>query len=155
MTIAIRLANAADALLIHRLTQLAFDEYRGQLQPPSSAHNETEAVEAEALRQGGAVLAFDADLPVGAARFRPQSDHLYIGRVSVLPSRRGEGVALALMLGLEDQARRLGVAAIELEVRESLPSNVRLYEKLGYGVIRRAPHPRDADFISLRMRKAV
>jgi ribosomal protein S18 acetylase RimI-like enzyme len=59
------------------------------------------------------------------------------------------------MRALEDQARRLGVPAIELEVRESLPSNVRLYEKLGYAVMRRAPHPRDADFISLRMRKAV
>ncbi len=155
MTIATRLARADDAPLIHRLTQQAFEEYRGQLQPPSSAHDETEAVVARALREGGAVLALEDAQPVGAARFRHQPGHLYVGRVSVPPQRRGQGIAMALMLAIEDQARRLGVPAVELQVRESLPSNVRLYEKLGYAVIRREPHPRNPDFVSLRMRKTL
>jgi ribosomal protein S18 acetylase RimI-like enzyme len=155
MTIATRLARAEDAPQIHRLTQQAFEEYRGQLLPPSSAHDETEAVVAQALREGGAVLALEHDQPVGAARFAHRPDHLYVGRVSVPPERRGQGIAVALMQALEDQARRLGVPAIELQVRESLPSNVRLYQKLGYVVIRREPHPRNPDFVSLRMRKDV
>jgi len=151
----IRLARADDAALVHRLTQQAFEEYRGRLDPPSSAHDETEAVVAAALEKGGALLAFIDGAAVGAARFVPEDDHLYIGRVAVPPAWRGKGVAMALMLALEQHARRLGIGAIELGVRESLPSNVRLYEKLGYAVIRREPHPRNIEFISLRMRKRV
>lgn len=151
----IRLARRHDAALVHRLTQQAFDEYRGRLQPPSSAHEETEAAVAAALDKGGAVLAWIDGVAVGAARFVPEGDHLYVGRVAVPPAWRGKGIAMALMRALEQQARRLGVGAIELGVRESLPSNVRLYEKLGYAVVRRDPHPRNPDFISLQMRKNV
>ncbi len=151
----IRIAHADEAALVHRLTQMAFDEYRGQLEPPSSAHDETEAVVAAALAKGGALLALIDGIAVGAARFTPEDDHLYIGRVAVTPARRGQGIAIELMLALEQQARRLGVVAIELGVRENLPSNVRLYEKLGYTVISRDQHPRNPDFISLRMRKRI
>ena len=151
----IRLARTEEAALVHRLTQQAFDEYRGRLKPPSSAHDETQAMVATALEQGGALLAFIDGAAVGAARFVPEDDHLYIGRVAVLPEWRGKGIAMALMLALEQQARRLGLGAIELGVRESLPSNVRLYGKLGYTVIRREPHRRNPDFISLQMRKNV
>jgi len=151
----IRLARPDEAALVHHLTQLAFEEYRGQLEPPSAALAESEADVAAALAAGGAVLAFSGQQAVGAARFVPQGDHFYVGRVAVPPDWRGRGIAVALMLALEAQARATGTAAIELGVRESLPSNVRLYEKLGYRVIRRDPHPRNTDFISLRMRKEV
>jgi ribosomal protein S18 acetylase RimI-like enzyme len=151
----IRLARTGEAELVHRLTQQAFAEYRGQLQPPSSAHEETEAVVAAALAKGGALLALVGGTAVGAARFAAEGDHLYVGRVAVLPAWRGRGIAVALMLALEQHARRLQIGAIELGVRESLPSNVRLYEKLGYAVLRREPHPRNTDYVSLRMRKPV
>jgi len=151
----IRSARPDEAALVHRLTQQAFDEYRGKLQPPSSAHDENEALVADALRSGGALLAFINATAVGAARFKPEADHLYIGRVAVPPTWRGQGIAVALMLGLEQRARELNVPAIELQVRESLPSNVRLYGKLGYTVIGREPHPRNPNFVSLRMRKEV
>lgn len=151
----IRLARAEDAALVHRLTQQAFEEYRGQLEPPSSAHDETEAVVVAALVGGGALLAFIGDTAVGAARFVAEGEHLYIGRIAVPPNWRGKGIAMALMSALEQQARELGLPAIELGVRESLPSNVRLYEKLNYTVLRREQHPRNRDFISLRMRKEI
>jgi ribosomal protein S18 acetylase RimI-like enzyme len=151
----IRPARADEAALVHHLTQLAFEEYRGRLEPPSSAHDETASVVAAALAKGGAVLAFIEDQAVGAARYKPEDGHLYIGRVAVPPAWRGKGIAVALMLALEDRARDSGMAAIELEVRESLPSNVALYSKLGYTVLRRDQHPRNRDFISLRMRKTI
>lgn len=149
------MARAEDATLVHRLTQAAFEEYRGQLEPPSAALDETEAMVATALAKGGVLLAFVGDEAAGAARYLPEDDHLYIGRVAVPPAWRGKGIAIALMMALEERARTLDFAAIELGVRESLPSNVRLYQKLGYAVLRRDQHPRNPNFISLRMRKEV
>jgi GNAT superfamily N-acetyltransferase len=149
----IRLARAEEWELLHRLTQEAFAEYRGRLDPPSGAFDESAMDVMRALEDGGALFAYVGDEAVGAARYRPTPDHLYVGRVSVLPAWRGRGIAVALMLALEQYAPKLRLKAIELGVRESLPSNVKLYEKLGYAVIRREPHPRNPDFISLRMRK--
>jgi len=70
---------------------------------------------------------------------------LYVGRVSVLPSHRRRGVASAVMRFLEGVAAERGLAAIRIGVRDSLPSNVGLYQSLGYELVSIDPHPRGAD----------
>ena len=139
---------------MHAITQQAFAEYAGRLPVESGALSETLADVEAALAEGGAVLAFIDDQPVGAARYTHLPDALYVGRVAVLPSHRRQGIASAIMRFLEALAPSLGHAAISIGVRESLPSNVLLYQSLGYEITRIDPHPRGPDR-SLSMRKRV
>ncbi|MBV9169488.1 MAG: GNAT family N-acetyltransferase [Chloroflexi bacterium] len=154
MSVQVRLARSDDADLIHRITQAAFAEYRGALPVEPGALTETVADVAAALRQGGAVLATIDGEHAGAARFVREDEDLYVGRVAVLPSHRRQGVASAMMGYLEQLAPSLGCAAVRIGVRESLPSNVALYQTLGYEVVKIEPHPRGPDR-SFTMRKLV
>jgi ribosomal protein S18 acetylase RimI-like enzyme len=55
---------------------------------------------------------------------------------------------------LEDVASGRGEAAILIEVRDSLPGNVGLYQSLGYELVNIDPHPRGPDRV-WSMRKHV
>jgi GNAT superfamily N-acetyltransferase len=123
----------------------AFAEYTGVLPVESNATRETLDDVRAAIGNGGAVLAFDADVPVGSARFRPEGDDLYVARVSVLPERRRQGIASAIMRFMDTVAPDFGSSAIRIGVRDSLPSNVGLYQSLGYELVSIAPHPRGPD----------
>jgi GNAT superfamily N-acetyltransferase len=133
--------------------QAAFEEYRGVLEPPSGAHDEAVADVDRAMADGGAVLAWDGDEPVGSARFAMFPERVYVGRVSVLPSHRRRGIATAMMRWVEELARQAGRACVEIAVRASLPSNVRLYESLGYDVYAIEPHARGPEMNVVHMRK--
>ena len=43
------------------------------------------------LQGGGALVAEVEGAPVGCVFFHPREDHLYVDRLAVLPSHRGEG----------------------------------------------------------------
>jgi ribosomal protein S18 acetylase RimI-like enzyme len=133
--------------------QAAFEEYRGTLDPPSGASTETVADVERVMAKGGAVLAWEGDTPVGSARFTLYPDHMYVGRVSVLPTHRRRGIATAMMAYLEDLARQAGRPSVEIAARAALPSNVRLYQALGYQTVRIEPHPRGPEMNVVHMRK--
>ena len=143
MTIVVRLAQPGEAEIVHRIMQAAFAEYQGALPVDSGAHTETVDDVRRAMDEGGAVLALDADEPVGSARFRIEAEGLYVARVSVLPQYRRRGVASAIMRFVE-QLGRSG-SRVRIGVRDSLPSNVGLYRSLGYQVTSVEPHPRGPD----------
>ena len=130
----------------------AFAEYAGKLPQESGALLESLKDVQNAMAEGGAVLAFIGDVPVGSARFLPDGDGLYVGRVAVPPEHRRKGIASTLMRFLEDHARATGKSWIRIGVRESLPSNIALYETLGYATVKIEPHGADR---SLTMRKKV
>ena len=146
-------AEAHQALLVHQVMQAGFEELRAVLQPPSGAHTESVADVERAMAQGGAVLAWDNDQPVGSARYALHSEHMYVGRVAVLPTHRRRGIATAMMRFLEELARQAGRRSVEIAARAALPSNVRLYEGLGYEVVRVEPHPRGPEMSVVHMRK--
>lgn len=123
----------------------AFAEYEGALPVESGAHTETLADVRAAIGEGGAILAFDGHVAVGSARFRPEGDDLYVARVSVRPEFRRKGVASAMMRFLEGVATQYRKNAIRIGVRDSLPSNVGLYQSLGYELVSIDPHPRGPD----------
>jgi ribosomal protein S18 acetylase RimI-like enzyme len=152
----VRLAHSEEAEVVHAIMRRAFAEYEGALPVPSGALGESVADVAAAMAHGGAVLAFvdGSDEPVGSARFECQPDALYVGRVAVLPAQRRRGVASAMMHFLEGLAPRLGREIVRIGVRQSLPSNVALYESLGYEVTSIDPHPGGPDH-SLTMCKRV
>jgi ribosomal protein S18 acetylase RimI-like enzyme len=123
----------------------AFAEYQGALPVESGAHTETLEDVRAAIGEGGAILAFDGAQPVGSARFRPDGADLYVARVSVVPAWRRRGVASAMMRFLEGVAAQYGKTAIRIGVRDSLPSNVGLYQSLGYELVSINAHPRGPD----------
>jgi len=145
VTVSVRLATLDEAPIVRRIMQAAFAEYRGALPVESGAHTETVEDVQAVMHQGGALLAFEADEAVGSARFTLEEDAVYVARVSVLPTRRRRGVASAMMRFCEDIARSEGKARVRIGVRDSLPSNVGLYQALGFELVSIAAHPRGPD----------
>jgi ribosomal protein S18 acetylase RimI-like enzyme len=146
MTISVRLVGVEQASEVHRLMQLAFEEYRGRLVPPSGALTETIDDVRAAINSGGAFLAFAGEVAVGSARYRLFPDHAYAERIAVLPAHRGRGIAVALMAAFEEAIRVLRVPEARVGVRVSLPSNLRFYENLGYRALSSRPYPTGTDF---------
>jgi 8-oxo-dGTP pyrophosphatase MutT (NUDIX family)/GNAT superfamily N-acetyltransferase len=128
------------APLVHRLMRAAFAEY-GHLVPPSGANLESVADVVKALGQGGAIIAWQAGEPVGTARYRVDSDELYVGRVSVPPEYRGYGIGAGLMRYMEQIAAGYNRSALRVGVRMQLPQNVSFYQRLGYELIAIEDHP--------------
>jgi predicted N-acetyltransferase YhbS len=128
----IREAVPADAELLARLLRDAFEEYRGRLDPPSSAHGKTAEVVLRELRDGGAFVAQAGAEAVGCVFFHPRKDHVYLDRLAVLPPFRGQGIARALIDAVESRARALGPAPVRLNVRLALKDHQDYYQRLGY-----------------------
>ncbi len=141
--------------LIHRLTQAAFAEFRGALDPPSGAEAETPAVVAADIAAGGAAVAWIGQEPVAAVRVARQPDHLYVGRLAVLPSHRGRGVARALMAFAEAHAASLGLPEVRVEVRSALPGNVAFFRRCGFAVVEERPHHRSPTATTVVLAKPV
>jgi ribosomal protein S18 acetylase RimI-like enzyme len=146
MTMTIRPVGVEQASEVHRLMQLAFEEYRGRLVPPSGALTETIDDVRAAINSRGAFLAFAGEVAVGSARYRLFPDHAYAERIAVLPAHRGRGIAVALMAAFEEAVQTLGVPEARVGVRASLPSNLRFYENLGYRALASRPYPTGTDF---------
>jgi ribosomal protein S18 acetylase RimI-like enzyme len=145
VAVSVRLATLDEAPLVRRIMYAAFAEYAGALPVDSGAHTETVEDVLAVMRRGGALLALAGDEAVGSARFIVEDEALYVARVAVLPGHRRRGVASVMMRFCEDLARSMGKQHVRIGVRESLPSNVGLYEALGYERVSIAPHPRGPD----------
>ncbi len=70
------------------------------------------------------------------------AEHGEIKRMYVVPERRGSGVAPAILVTLEDDARARGWTRMVLETGTGQPEAVRLYEREGYH-----PIPQFGDYI--------
>src|SRR3954453_12282778 len=93
------------------------------------------------------VDAFDIDLeasriaysngePIGLVNLAIRADEAWIGGIGVVPAARRQGVAEGLMRAAHDEARARGVGRVWLGVMEQNEGAFRLYEKLGYEVVR-------------------
>lgn len=142
--------RAAD---VRELMLAAFREYDGVLTVPSSAMWETIEDTAAHIALGGAVLATYGGQLVGSGRFEMRDDHVYIGRLSVLPEFRGRGIGALMMTALEQRGAALGAPEARISVRTLLPKNVQLYERLGYAVTTTHKHERGDEVIVDMARK--
>ncbi len=135
------------AAVVRDLMRAAFSEYDAVLTVPSSAMWETVEDVASHIAEGGAMLARVGTDTVGSGRYALREDHVYIGRLSVLPPYRARGIAAAMMLAMEQRALTEGRAEARISVRTMLPRNIELYERLGYIVTARYPHPRGDEVV--------
>ena len=149
----LREATAADVPTLVRLIHAAFAEYRGRLDPPSGAHRETAASLGAYLQTGHAVIALVDGEPVGCVCYHRGGEHVYLGRLSVLPAFRQCGVGSALTGYVEQRAQALGVSRVQLGVRVALPHLQAYYARQGYHVVRYEAHEGYAAPTSVVMEK--
>ncbi|MDZ4730143.1 MAG: GNAT family N-acetyltransferase [Xanthomonadales bacterium] len=150
----VRIVDANDAPQVRALMLAGFEQFKTVLDPPSSAFWETDDDVAAAIERDGAAIAGLGETAVGSVRFEPEGEWLYIGRLAVLPAARRCGVAQGLMFAAEAEAGQLGVTVSQLTMREVLPGNRALFEKLGYEVVSIEPHPRNPEQNTLRDAKS-
>lgn len=153
-TLVLRLATAADATGMAAVIAAAFAQYRGRLVPESGAFRETPGtIAAELDRGAGAIVAERNGEMIGCVLVEEKEGDLYFGRLSVLPSARGGGLARQLIQAVEAEARRRGLPGVRLGVRVVLTDNQRLFQALGYRETSREAHPGFDHPTSINMRK--
>jgi len=155
-TLVLRAATAADAVAIAATIAASFEQYRGKLVPESGAFRETaETIAAELATDSGAIVAERNGRMVGCVMLKLEEGDLYFGRLAVLPSARGLGIARRLIEAVEDEASRRALAGVRLGVRVVLTENQRLFGSLGYVEISREAHEGFDHPTSINMRKAL
>ena len=150
----LRAATVNDATAIAATIAASFAQYRGKLVPESGAFRETaEGIAAEFNKGAAAIVAERNGEMLGCVLVEELEGDLYFGRLSVLPSVRGLGLARRLIDAVEAEARRRGLSGVRLGVRVVLTGNQRLFTALGYGETSREAHPGFDHPTSINMRK--
>jgi ribosomal protein S18 acetylase RimI-like enzyme len=86
-----------------------------------------------ALVEAGEVrVATDDDLVVGVLVVRPVAGALHLENVAVAPEAQGRGIGRLLVQRAEEEARELGLPAVELYTNARMTENLELYPRLGY-----------------------
>lgn len=139
MTDNVRLIQARaqyDWSAIVRLIQECFAYMEGVIDPPSSMHRLTPEGLRDHAIETGEVWVLESSRPdsvlVGCMVLTPQQDALYVGKVVVDSSFRGEGLARRLLRKAEMRALALGFKKLELQVRVELVENHRTFAALGF-----------------------
>ena len=121
-----------------RLIQTEFADMDGRVDPRSSMHRLTlgsiaqEAEMHEIWAMGS---------PPGACVIlTPKPGRLYIGKLAVAKSQRGQGLARDLMHHAEVRALDLGLAVLELQTRVELVENHATFRALGFEEYGRTAH---------------
>lgn len=121
-----------DIPTILSVIKTAFVEYRGVLDPPSSAEAKTLAIIREELTAADAlVMTFSGEI-IGCVFYRRRGESCYIDRLSVLPAHRKQGVARAMLAEVERRAKMNGFKSLTLSVRLPLKKQQAYYRKIGY-----------------------
>jgi tRNA threonylcarbamoyladenosine biosynthesis protein TsaE len=114
---------------------------RPQLNPPSTAMQETlDSVEVALAQHGGLLARVDGE-PAGALLFQPQGPALLLRRVGVEPRLQHRGVASALVGCAEEAAVERGYDEVRIGARVELPATGVFWRRRGYvETARDGPH---------------
>ena len=125
----------------------------GRIDPPSSMHRLTQAVIQDQCNTGEV---WTLGRPVTACIFlTPQPDSLYIGKLAVAETHRGQGLARQLVTHAETRARARGLTTLMLETRIELVENHAAFARLGFSIMAKAAHPGYARPTFVVMHKAL
>lgn len=131
---------ATDPILwpaILSLLHEAFAYMEGRIDPPSSLRDLTpDALTRQT--QAGEIWVIGA--PVACVFLTPKTEALYIGKLAVAASHRGQGLARRLIDLAEERARVLRLPALELETRVELVENQTAFQAMGFVETGRTAH---------------
>jgi ribosomal protein S18 acetylase RimI-like enzyme len=115
----------------------AFAFMEGRIDPPSSLRDLTpEALDAQA--RAGEIWIIGA--PVACVFLTPKAGALYVGKLAVAASHRGQGLARCLIDQAEVRARALGLPILELQTRVELVENQAAFRAMGFVEAGRTAH---------------
>jgi len=134
------------------LLHAAFAYMEGRIDPPSSLRNLTpEALTRQA--ETGEIWVIGA--PVACVFLTPKPGALYLGKLAVAASHRGQGLARHLIELADERARVLSLPALELETRVELVENQAAFQAMGFEEVGRTAHPGYDRPTSITYRRAV
>jgi ribosomal protein S18 acetylase RimI-like enzyme len=136
-----------------KLIQTEFAFMDGRINPPSSMH----ALTADTLAlqaQIGEIWVLGHP-PVACVFLTPRPQVLYIGKLAVAATHRGQGLARTLIALAETRARALHMPALELQTRIELTENQATFRALGFVEVARTAHPGYDRPTSITYRRAV
>ncbi|MEM8594053.1 MAG: N-acetyltransferase [Pseudomonadota bacterium] len=81
---------------------------------------------------------------VGSVLSVPKASQTYIANLGIHPDYQGQGIGTQLIQYLEHQSEQLGYRSITLDVALNNPNAQRLYERLGFEVIKEGRFKGDA-----------
>lgn len=137
----IRILTQSDPALsqVLKLIQESFAFMTGRIDPPSSMHRLTLQDLTEKAQTDWILGMGD---PVKACVVASPRHHaLYLGKVAVDPSLRGQGMARALVQACEGIAVDLGLDRLELQVRIELVENQNAFANMGFVKTAENYHP--------------
>src|SRR3954453_9458149 len=106
-----------------------------------------------ALIAEGAVYVLENGALDAIVVLRPEDGVLLVDNVAVRPDPQGRGLGRRLLAFAEFRARSLGLPALRLYTNEKMPSNIGLYESLGYRETDREAVPGASELHVVHMRK--
>lgn len=130
----------------------AFAYMEGRIDPPSSLHTLTpDALTRQT--QTGEIWVIGA--PVACVFLTPKPGALYIGKLAVAASHRGQGLARQLIGLAEARARALQLPTLELQTRVELLESQAAVTALDFVEVGRTAHPGFDRATSITYRRAV
>lgn len=131
----VRPAVAADEAAVRGCAEAAYAQYVaaiGRKPAPMVADF------AGQIAEGVVHVAEGADGTVlGFIVFFPRGEHMFLENVAVADAAAGQGIGRALIGFCEAEARRLGLASVQLYTNEKMVANLSIYPHLGYAEIGR------------------
>jgi len=152
----IRLLQAStehDWAAVVQFIQQNFAYMDGVIDPPSSVHRLT--AETLARHSGEIWLLEQQKILIGTMMLTPIVDGLYLGKLAIADSHRGQGLARRLLCHAEHRCRVLGYSALELEVRVELSDNQRAFAAMGFKKIAESAHEGYCRATSIRLQKVI
>nr|WP_321445370.1 GNAT family N-acetyltransferase [uncultured Cohaesibacter sp.] len=133
------------------LIQRNFAYMEGRIDPPSSMHRlSVETIERQC--EEGEVWAIGTP-PIACIFMTKKPDCLYLGKVTVEETARGQGLASKMIQLAEHRARALGYDCLELQSRVELVENHRTFGTLGFAKTGEDAHEGYDRPTSITMRK--
>jgi len=125
----ITLATINDIVSINTCARAAYAKYVDRIgQEPAPMVADF----AQAIGKGHAVILATEKAFFGYAIFYPREDHLHLENIAVHPNSQGTGMGARLLRYVEDEAKRRGLAAVELYTNAHMTENLVLYPRIGY-----------------------
>jgi GNAT superfamily N-acetyltransferase len=147
-----RVTDPAEWPAILALLRDAFGYMEGRIDPPSSLA----ALTAGSLTaQTATSEIWILGAPVACVFLTPKPQALYIGKLAVAASHRGQGLARRLIDQAEMRARDLRLPTLELQTRIELTENQAAFIAMGFVETGRTAHPGYDRPTSITYRRAV
>jgi len=126
---------------LHQLLTDCFSYMQGLIDPPSSLNAMTEKSLQDKAEQETFLIVYENNQLIGCGFFEVRQSTVYVGKVAVKTTHRGQGIARQIFEYAKELARENGISTLELETRIELTQNHRTFEKLGFEIISKDAHP--------------